>query len=78
MRAQEQPIERIVYHDVGLAVIAETAPKQLHSRTERFQAPRADRSVAFVRKKDAKYQKSWAGIVAGSKPSADIVTKTIG
>ena len=35
--------------------------------TERFQAPRTDRFVLFVREKESNYQKSWAGIVAGSQ-----------
>ena len=37
---------------------------------ERLQAPRPDRSIPFVREKESNYQKSWAGIVAGSPNSS--------
>ena len=65
MRAKNPPIDRLVYHEFGLAVIKEAAPKPSHSRTERFKPPRPDRSVKFVQEKDANYPKSWAGVVAG-------------
>ena len=45
VRAQEQPIERIVYHDFGLAVIKEAASRRVHPSTERVRAPRSDLSV---------------------------------
>ena len=66
VRAKDQPFERIVYHEFGFAVIKEATPRRLHSRTERFQAPRPDRSVPFVRETESNYPKSWAGVVAGS------------
>lgn len=68
VRAAQQPTETVVYQDFGLAVIKEATPRRVEHSTERFQAPRADRSVTFVREKDANYPKSWAGIVAGSQP----------
>ena len=36
LHAKDQPIEKTVDHDFGLAVMKEAAPKHLHSRTERF------------------------------------------
>ena len=48
VRATEQPTETTVFHDFGLAVIKEAAPRRSHPSTERFQVPRADRSVQFI------------------------------
>ena len=61
----------MIYYDFGLAVIKEAAPRQTNSSTERFQTPRTDRSVAFVREQNANYHKSWAGIVAGASSPTD-------
>ena len=66
MRATPQPTEIAAYHDFGFAVNKKAAPRRLRPSTERFQALRSDRCLAFVLKKETNYRKSWAGIVAGS------------
>ena len=71
IRAKEQLVERMIYHDFGLAVIPEAAPKQMNSRRERFQNPRADRFVAFAQEQNANYLKPWAEIVAGANSPTD-------
>ena len=76
VRATEQPTETTVFHDYGLAVIKEAAPRRPHPSTERFQVPRTDRSVQFNRERESNYPKSWAGIVAGSSPNAGGPTRS--
>ena len=76
VRATDQPTETTVFHDWGLAVIKEAAPRRPHPSTERFQAPRPDRSVQFNRERESNYPKSWAGIVAGSSPKAGGPTRS--
>ena len=75
MRASVDPTEKLIAHDFGLAVIKEAVQRRGPLPTERFQAPRTDRPVVFVREKDANYPKSWAGIVAGSQPQSNTVQK---
>ena len=70
VRAAQQPLETVIYNDFGLAIIKEASPRRPHPNMERLQAPRPDRSIPFVREKESNYQKSWAGIVAGSPNSS--------
>ena len=76
VRATEQPTETTVFHDSGLAVIKEAAPRRSHPSTERFRVPRTDRSVQFNWERESNYPKSWAGIVAGSSPNAGGPTRS--
>ena len=71
VRATEQPTETTVYHEFGLAVIKEAAPRRSNASTERFHAPRAERSAPFIRERESNYPKAWAGIAKGSTPSND-------
>ena len=75
VRAKNQPIDRLIYHEFGLAVIKEATPKSPQSRTERFTPPRPTRSVSFVQEKDANYPKSWAGVAAGAGSATASVPK---
>ena len=77
VRSTQQPVEKTVFHDYGLAVIKEAAPRRMHQHTERYQVPRADRPVQFVKEQTANYPKSWAGIVS-STARTEIGPKRVG
>ena len=49
----------------------------MHQNTERYQVPRADRPVQFVKEQTANYPKSWAGIVS-STARTEIGPKRVG
>ena len=78
VRASTEPTDKLIAHDFGLAVIKEAVQRRVSSTTERFQAPRADRSVPFVRETETNYPKSWAGIVAAAKSPNDTAFKKAG
>ena len=75
VRSTLEPTEKVTAHEFGLAVIKQTTPKPANPLRERFQAPRPDRSVAFVLEKHSNYPKSWAGIVAGASSASASVPK---
>ena len=77
VRTTQQPAEKTVFQDYGLAVIKEAAPRRMHQHTERYQVPRADRPVQFVKEQTANYPKSWAGIVS-STVRTEIGPKRVG
>ena len=64
------PVEKIVAHDFGVAVIKEAAPRRPPAATERFQAPRLNQ---FLAEKDSNYPKSWIGVVTGKSNTATSV-----
>ena len=64
------PVEKIVAHDFGVAVIKEAAPRRPPAATERFQAPRLNQ---FLAEKDSNYPKSWIGVITGKSNTATSV-----
>ena len=77
VRSTQQPVEKTIFHDYGLAVIKEAAPRRPPQQTERYQVPRADRPVQFVKEQAANDPKSWAGIVS-SNARPEIGPKRVG
>ena len=65
VRAANDPADKIIPHDFGLAVIKEAVAKRSTVATERFHAPPRPAST-FVRETASHYPKSWAGVVSGT------------
>ena len=77
VRAASDPVETIIPHDFGVAVIKAAVAKRPVVTTERFQAPPRS-SATFVRESMSNYPKSWAGVVAGAadQPPAVVPKKS--
>ena len=77
VRAASDPVETIIPHDFGVAVIKAAVAKRPVVTTERFQAPLRS-SATFVRESMSNYPKSWAGVVAGvaDQPTAVVPKKS--
>ena len=65
VRATADPIETIIQHDFGIAVVKEAVAKPRVVATERFQAPVRTAST-FMRETASNYPKSWVGVVSGN------------
>ena len=65
VRAATNPVEKIIAHDFGVAVVKEAVAKPRVVATERFQAPVRSAST-FMRETASNYPKSWAGLVSGN------------
>ena len=65
VRSAADPVENIIAHDFGVAVIKDAVAKRHTVATERFQAPPRAAS-SFVREQATNYQKSWVGVVSGA------------
>ena len=62
VRAATDPVEKIIAHDFGVAVVKEAVAKPRVVATERFQAPVRSAS-AFMRQTASNYPKSWVVVV---------------
>ena len=78
VRATTDPIETIIQHDFGIAVVKEAVAKPRVVATERFQAPVRTAST-FMRKTASNYPKSWVGVVSGNsnQPKDSTPTKSV-
>ena len=66
VRAAMDPVEKIIAHDFGVAVIKEAVPKRATLYTERFQAPPRP-TTTFLRETASNYHKSWVEVVCATK-----------
>ena len=66
VRSAANPVENIIAHDWGVAVIKDAVAKRHTVATERFQAPPRAAS-SFVREQATNYPKSWVGVVSGAQ-----------
>ncbi len=67
VRAAAEPVEKVISHDYGLAVIKEAAPRPVARPMERMRVPRADAFPPLAQRFERGQMhapKSWAGVVA--------------
>ena len=74
VRSAQEPIEKLIPHDFGLAVINESVQRKSAAATERFQPPRTKAdfpplSNRFIQG-PSHAPKSWVGVVVGDSSSA--------
>ena len=74
VRSKQEPTEKLLQHDFGLAVINDAAPRTNPLSTERLQTFRPDRnshaSAKRFRQGPSHVPKSWVGVVVGDSVPA--------
>ena len=74
VRSAQEPIEKLIPHDFGLAVINESMQRKSPAATERFQPPRTKADFLSLSNRfmqgPSHAQKSWVGVVVGDSSSA--------